>query len=47
MSDNEVVKQRTADLLRQGAIFGFGVSEKEHGADLYSNETTLTPCGGG
>lgn len=47
MSDNEVVKQRTADLLRQGAIFGFGVSEKEHGADLYSNETTLTPCGEG
>ena len=47
MSDNEVVKQRTAALLQQGEIFGFGVSEKEHGADLYSNETTLTPCGEG
>jgi len=47
MSDNEAVKKRTAALLQQGAIFGFGVSEKEHGADLYSNETFLTPCGDG
>ena len=43
MSENEAVKERTADLLENGAIFAFGLSEKEHGADLYSSEMTLTP----
>lgn len=47
MSDNEAVKKRTADLLDEGAIFGFGLSEKEHGADLYSTGMTLTPTGEG
>ncbi len=47
MSDNEAVKQRTADLLADGAIFAFGLSEKDHGADLYSSEMTLTPTGDG
>ena len=41
MSDNEQVKQRTAELLRGGAIFAFGLSERAHGADLYSSEMTL------
>ncbi|NNC93389.1 MAG: acyl-CoA dehydrogenase [Acidimicrobiia bacterium] len=43
MSDNEAVKERTAHLLQEGAIFAFGLSEKDHGADLYSSEMTLTP----
>ncbi len=43
MSGNEGVKERTARLLEEGAIFAFGLSEKEHGADLYSSEMTLTP----
>jgi len=43
MSDNQTVKQRTAQLLDDGAIFAYGLSEKEHGADLYSSEMTLTP----
>jgi acyl-CoA dehydrogenase len=43
MSRNEAVKQRTAQLLREGGIFAFGLSEKEHGADLYSTEMALTP----
>jgi acyl-CoA dehydrogenase len=47
MSDNEAQKQRAAALLEDGAIFAFGLSEKEHGADLYSNEMTLTPTGDG
>ncbi|MBN1290079.1 MAG: acyl-CoA dehydrogenase [Actinobacteria bacterium] len=47
MSGNEVVKTRTAKLLREGGIFAFGLSEKEHGADLYSTEMTLTPLGDG
>ena len=47
MSDNTELKQRAAGLLEDGAIFAFGLSEKEHGADLYSNEMTLTPTGDG
>ncbi len=45
MSDNEAVKHKTAQLLQDGAVFAFGLSEKEHGADLYSSEMTLTPEG--
>ena len=47
MGDNEAVKQKTAALLEEGGIFAFGLSEKEHGADLYSSEMTLTPVAGG
>ncbi|MCJ7725337.1 MAG: acyl-CoA dehydrogenase, partial [Acidimicrobiia bacterium] len=43
MSRNEKVKQHTAALLEEGGIFAYGLSEKEHGADLYSSEMTLTP----
>jgi acyl-CoA dehydrogenase len=43
MSPNEEVKRRTAQLLREGGIFAFGLSEKEHGADLYSTEMALAP----
>ncbi|MBF0468588.1 MAG: acyl-CoA dehydrogenase, partial [Desulfamplus sp.] len=39
---NEEVKKKTAQLLDQGEIFAFGLSEKEHGADIYSSEMTLT-----
>ena len=45
MSPNEAIKQKTAKLLKQGAIFAFGLSEKEHGADVYSTEMTLFPTG--
>ncbi len=47
MSPNEAVRKRAAELLREGGIFAFGLSEKEHGADLYSTEMSLTPQGGG
>ena len=43
MGKNEAVKQKAADLLKEGAIFAFGLSEKAHGADLYSSEMSLTP----
>jgi len=43
MSDNEIAKQKAARLLKEGAIFAYGLSEKEHGADIYSTETKLTP----
>jgi acyl-CoA dehydrogenase len=47
MSDNEAIKAKTAALLEEGAIFAFGLSEKDHGADLYSTEMSLTPVGDG
>ena len=47
MSANEGVKEKTAGLLRGGGIFAFGLSEKEHGADLYSSEMSLKPAGDG
>ena len=47
MSPNEKAKQKAARLLREGAIFAFGLSERAHGADIYATETTLTPQGDG
>ena len=47
MGNNEQVKQKTAELLRDGGIFAFGLSEKTHGADIYSTEMALTPQGDG
>ncbi len=43
ISDNEAVKKKAARLLREGHIFAFGLSEKEHGADIYASEMTLYP----
>ncbi len=42
MSDNETQKKRAAKLLDEGHIFAFGLSEKEHGADIYSSDMILT-----
>lgn len=42
MSNNESIKHKTAELLKEGGIFAFALSEKEHGADVYSNEMALT-----
>lgn len=47
MSSNEAIKHKTAALLRDGGIFAFGLSERAHGADLYSTEMSLTPAGDG
>jgi len=47
MGANENVKAKTARLLDEGAIFAFGLSEKAHGADLYSSEMALTPLAEG
>jgi acyl-CoA dehydrogenase len=43
MAEGEAIKKRTARALSEGGIFGFGLSEKAHGADLYSSEMMLTP----
>ena len=45
--DNEQVKQRAAQLLKDGAVFAFGLSEREHGADIYSSSMQLIPQAGG
>ncbi len=47
MGKNEGIKKKTAQLLKDGGIFAFGLSEKAHGADLYSTEMMLTPLGEG
>jgi acyl-CoA dehydrogenase len=43
MGTSEKIKRKAAQLLQEGGIFAFGLSEKEHGADLYSNEMKLCP----
>jgi len=47
MSPNKSIREKTGQLLKEGGIFGFGLSEKAHGADLYSSEMMLTPLGEG
>ncbi|MHA2036607.1 MAG: acyl-CoA dehydrogenase [Promethearchaeota archaeon] len=42
MSKNEIAKKKAADLLSNGAIFAFGLSERAHGADIYATEMKLT-----
>ena len=47
MSGNEGIKKKTAALLKDGGIFAFGLSERTHGADLYSSDMALTPLAEG
>ncbi len=47
MGNNEEVKKKTAKLLKEGGIFAFGLSERTHGADLYSSDMSVTPLGDG
>jgi acyl-CoA dehydrogenase len=43
MSNNEYLKRQAAHLLNDGAVFAFGLSERAHGADIYSTEMRLIP----
>ena len=43
MSPNPEARARAAQHLEDGGIFAFGLSEKEHGADLYSSDMELVP----
>ncbi len=45
MSDNAAARARAAKLLDDGAVFAFALSEKAHGADVYSTDMILTPEG--
>ena len=42
-SDNEGARKRAARFLDEGAIFAFGLSEQDHGADIYSTDMVLEP----
>ncbi|MGX1885839.1 acyl-CoA dehydrogenase family protein [Streptomyces sp. NPDC055287] len=46
-SDNAAARDRAAELLTQGEVFAFGLSEKSHGADIYSTDMLLEPDGDG
>ena len=41
MSKNETLKKKAAQLLEEGEIFAFGLSEQAHGADIYGTDMTL------
>jgi len=43
LGDNEELKQRAVRQLRENPLCAFGLSEKEHGADIYSTEMKLYP----
>ncbi|HPS57773.1 MAG TPA: acyl-CoA dehydrogenase [Spirochaetota bacterium] len=47
MGSNEEMKHKAAKLLEEGEVFAFGLSEKEHGADIYSSDMMLYPQGDG
>ncbi len=40
-SENEGMKRKAASLLDGGEVFAFGLSERQHGADIYSTEMSL------
>lgn len=42
-SDNADARDRAAELLSRGEVFAFGLSEKTHGADIYSTDMLLEP----
>jgi alkylation response protein AidB-like acyl-CoA dehydrogenase len=46
-SANEGARRLVGELLAQGGIFGFGLSERTHGADIYSTDMILTRSGDG
>jgi acyl-CoA dehydrogenase len=45
MSSNEQVKKEAAKALQEGGIFAFGLSEKAHGADIYSTDMIVSNNG--
>lgn len=43
MSKNHQMREQAVRYLQDGEIFAFGLSEKEHGADIYSSDMVVTP----
>jgi alkylation response protein AidB-like acyl-CoA dehydrogenase len=46
-SGNDGARARAAQQLEDGEVFAFGLSERDHGADIYSTDMILTPDGEG
>ncbi|MBO3739287.1 acyl-CoA dehydrogenase family protein [Actinoplanes flavus] len=46
-SANEVQRKRAAELLGDGHVMAFALSERGHGADIYATDMILTPTGDG
>ncbi len=46
-SGNDAARAKAARLLDDGAVFAFGLSERDHGADIYETDMVLTPDGDG
>lgn len=48
LSANDTARKEVAGLLEDGGIFAFGLSERDHGADIYSSDMILhrNPGGG-
>jgi alkylation response protein AidB-like acyl-CoA dehydrogenase len=46
-SANRTVRTHAAQLLADGHVMAFGLSERSHGADIYSTDMILTPDGAG
>ncbi|MEV0296869.1 acyl-CoA dehydrogenase family protein [Nocardia sp. NPDC050710] len=46
-SNNGKAHARAAEELDRGGIIAFGLSEKDHGADIYATDMLLTPDGAG
>ncbi|MBB4685649.1 acyl-CoA dehydrogenase [Amycolatopsis jiangsuensis] len=46
-SVNGAARKRAADALAAGGVGAFGLSERDHGADIYSSDLVLTPDGAG
>lgn len=47
MSKNKVAQAKAKRLLDAGEVFAFGLSEKEHGADIYSSDMIVTKLADG
>ncbi len=46
-SANDAARRRAAEALDAGGVGAFGLSEKDHGADIYSSDMVLTKDGDG
>lgn len=47
MSGNQQARAKVARQLAAGGVFAFGLSERTHGADIYSTDMVLVPDGAG
>ncbi len=43
LGDNEAFKHKAVEMLRENPLCAFGLSEQEHGADIYSSSMRLYP----